>query len=79
MAAGLLGGVILSFPFDPWSMSAAVLLMAPVGIAAASASTFRAIRVDPASTLREIRTHSQLRARLAPLLRLQVRYIDAKQ
>jgi predicted lysophospholipase L1 biosynthesis ABC-type transport system permease subunit len=67
MAAGLLGGVILSFvavtwvrsllygvqPFDPWFMSAAVLLMTAVGIAAAAAPTSRAIRVDPASTLRE--------------------------
>ena len=67
MAAGLLGGVILSFlavtwirnllygvqPFDPWSMSAAVLLMVAVGVAAASAPAFRAIRVDPASTLRQ--------------------------
>jgi putative ABC transport system permease protein len=67
MAAGLLGGVILSFlaltwvrsllygvqPFDPWSMSTAVVLMTAVGIAAAAAPTSRAIRVDPASTLRE--------------------------
>ena len=67
MAAGLLGGVILSFlavtwirsllygvqPFDPWSMGSAVLVMTAVGIAAAAAPAFRAIRLDPASTLRQ--------------------------
>jgi putative ABC transport system permease protein len=67
MAAGLLGGVLLSFlavtwvrsllygvqPFNPWSMGSAVLLMTAVGIAAAVAPAFRAIRVDPASTLRQ--------------------------
>jgi ABC-type antimicrobial peptide transport system permease subunit len=67
MAAGLLGGVILSFlavtwvrsllygmqPFDPRSMSAAVLLMTATGIAAAVAPTFLAMRVDPAYTLRQ--------------------------
>jgi hypothetical protein len=67
MAAGLLGGVTLSFlavtwvrsllygvqPFDPWSMSAALLLMVAVGIAAAAVPVLRAMRVDPASTLRQ--------------------------
>jgi ABC-type antimicrobial peptide transport system permease subunit len=67
MAAGLLGGVMLSFlavtwvpsllygvqPFDPWSMGSAVLVMTAVGIAAAAAPAFRAIQVDPASTLRQ--------------------------
>jgi putative ABC transport system permease protein len=67
MAAGLLGGVILSSlvvtwvrsllygvqPFDPWSMGSAVVLMTAIGIAAVAAPALRAIRVDPASTLRQ--------------------------
>jgi predicted permease len=67
MAAGLLGGVLLSFvaltwvrsllygvqPFDPWSMGSAVLMMTAIGLAAAVAPAVRATRVDPAPTLRQ--------------------------
>jgi hypothetical protein len=67
LVVGILGGAILSVlagvwvrsllygvqPFDAWSTSAALLLLAAVGIGAAAAPALRAIRVDPASTLRE--------------------------
>jgi len=40
-------------PFDPWSASAALVLLLAIGIGAAAAPAFRAVRVDPASTLRQ--------------------------
>jgi ABC-type antimicrobial peptide transport system permease subunit len=40
-------------PFDPWTASAALVLLLAIGIAAAAAPAFRAVRVDPASTLRQ--------------------------
>jgi ABC-type antimicrobial peptide transport system permease subunit len=39
-------------PFDPWSASASLLLLVAIGIAAAAVPTIRALRVDPAATLR---------------------------
>ena len=67
LAAGILGGTLLSLlaglwirsllygvqPFDPWSASAALMLLIAIGIVAAAVPAFRAIRLDPASTLRE--------------------------
>ena len=67
LVVGILGGALLSVlagvwvrsllygvqPFDAWSTSAALLLLVAVGIGAAAAPAMRAIRVDPASTLRE--------------------------
>jgi putative ABC transport system permease protein len=40
-------------PVDPWSGSAALVLLMAVGMGAAAAPALRAIRIDPASTLRE--------------------------
>jgi hypothetical protein len=40
-------------PFDPWSAGASLSLLIAIGIAAAAAPTIRALRVDPAATLRE--------------------------
>ncbi len=67
LAAGILAGAVLSLlagtwvrsllygvqPFDPWSTSAALLLLVAIGIGAAAAPVLRAVRVDPASMLRE--------------------------
>jgi ABC-type antimicrobial peptide transport system permease subunit len=67
MTAGALAGVALSLlagtcvrsllygvqPFDLWSTSLALLLLIAIGIGAAASPVLRAIRVDPASTLRE--------------------------
>ncbi len=38
--------------FDPWSAGASLLLLVAIGIAAAAVPTIRALRVDPAATLR---------------------------
>ena len=40
-------------PFDPWSTGAAFLVLIAIAIGAATAPTIRAVRVDPASTLRD--------------------------
>jgi predicted permease len=67
LTAGILGGVLLSWlagkwiqsvlygvqTFDPRSTSAALVLLISIGIGAAAAPTLRALRVDPASTLRD--------------------------
>jgi ABC-type antimicrobial peptide transport system permease subunit len=67
LALGVAAGVALSWlasawagsvlyevkPYDPWSTSAALLLVFIVGIAGAMAPTLRAMRVDPSSTLRQ--------------------------
>ena len=67
LAAGILGGGLLSLlagawvrsllygvqSFDPLSTSGALLLLIAIGIGAAAVPALRAIRVDPASTLRE--------------------------
>jgi hypothetical protein len=67
LAAGILGGAGLSLlasqwirsilygvqPFDPWSTSAALLLLIAIGTSAAAAPILRALRTDPASTLRQ--------------------------
>ena len=50
MARQLLYGVQ---PFDPKSMIAALALLLAAGIAAAAIPMIRAIRLDPASTLRQ--------------------------
>ncbi|MGA2601173.1 MAG: ABC transporter permease [Bryobacteraceae bacterium] len=53
-ASAWVGSVLYGVkPYDPWSTSAALLLVFMVGIAGAMAPTFRAIRVDPSSTLRQ--------------------------
>ena len=66
LLAGVLGGILLSIPaglwvrsllygvqpFDPWSGAAALLPLIAIGMLAAAAPAFRAIRIDPASTLR---------------------------
>jgi putative ABC transport system permease protein len=39
-------------PFDPWSASASLLVLIAIGIVAAAVPTLRALRVDPAATLR---------------------------
>ncbi len=39
-------------PFDPWAASASLLLLVAIGIAAAAVPIIRAMRVDPAATLR---------------------------
>ncbi len=67
LAVGIAGGVFLSLlagtwvrsllygvqPFDPSSGSMALALLLAIGVAAAAAPALRAIRIDPASTLRE--------------------------
>jgi hypothetical protein len=67
LVVGILGGAILSVladiwvrsllygvqPFDTWSTSVALLLLIAIGSGASAAPTLRAIRVEPASTLRE--------------------------
>jgi predicted permease len=67
LAAGISGGAVLSLlagtwvqsllygvqPFDPWSGSMALGLLLAIGLGAAAAPALRAIRIDPASTLRE--------------------------
>jgi ABC-type antimicrobial peptide transport system permease subunit len=67
LVVGILGGALLSWlagiwvrsllygvqPLDAWSASAAVVLLIVVGIGAATAPAWRAVRVDPASTLRD--------------------------
>jgi predicted permease len=40
-------------PFDPWSSSSALGLLVAIGIGAAAAPALRAVRVDPASVLRQ--------------------------
>ena len=67
LAAGILAGMALSFlagtwvrnllygvqPLDPWSTGTALLLLIAIGVSAAAAPVLRAVRVDPASMLRE--------------------------
>ena len=67
LVVGIAGGAILSLlagawvrsllygvqPFDPSSGSVALALLLAIGIGAAAAPAVRAIRIDPASTLRE--------------------------
>ena len=67
MGAGIFAGAILSFfagawiqtllygvqPFDLVSVSIAVSLLLVIGATAATTPALRAIRIDPASTLRE--------------------------
>jgi hypothetical protein len=67
LGTGVIAGALLSWlagtwvrnllygvqPFDPWSASTALVLLLAIGIAAAAAPAFRAVRVDPASTLRQ--------------------------
>jgi hypothetical protein len=67
LGAGILAGGVLSLlasswirtllygvqPVDPWSASGAFLLLTIIGAGAAMVPTLRALRVDPASTLRQ--------------------------
>ena len=67
LAFGILAGAVLSVlasrwvrsllygvePSDIWSTGVALSSLLAIGIAAAAAPTIRALRVDPASTLRE--------------------------
>ena len=67
LAMGLIAGAALSWlvsvwvrsllygvqPFDPVTVSAAILLFVAIGSGAAALPTYRAMRVDPASTLRQ--------------------------